>query len=108
MIPVVYSWHRCIPNLCWNAAPALVQWREKEAQHELAAAMLAVANTKHAVWRFASSKHAGGGGLTAEELAKLLRHQRLPVQRLRSTSRAPTSQIADVPRLASISPISHR
>lgn len=56
----------------------LVQWREKQAQHKLAAAMLAVANAKHAVWRFADST-ATSGGLTCEELAKLLRHQRLPV-----------------------------
>jgi hypothetical protein len=78
-----------------------VQWRKKESQHKLAAAMLAVANTKHAVWRFASS-HAAGGGLTAEELAQLLKHRTLPVRSSRSTSRAPMSQVADARRLASI------
>jgi hypothetical protein len=61
------------------AEACLLQWRSKKASHELAAAMLAVANVKHAVWRPANSSK-GCGGLTCERLAKLLRHQQLPVR----------------------------
>lgn len=82
------------------ATPCPAQWREKQAQHELAAAMLAVANAKHAVWRFASSTSAGGG-VTALELTKLLRHQRLSV---RSHGSIPPASGCRSPSLTNLGP----